>query len=187
MPQNSSAQSDIESAHIAIENPANLSQDQANAVYDSLKEQMAAGYAPAAYQKAKDYLSWKRYNSAPYISPTHGQRFVNNYANDKAADYGKLQPGTTYPPGAIFAKDTLTITDEDRKFPGALFVMEKLEAGESAETADWRYVMILPDGTVFGDTMGVEPAQVEYCHACHKAKAKDDYVFFVPKDFITPQ
>lgn len=181
------AQEDAETAHIAVENPAALTQEQANQIYQALKQTLADRYAPAKLDLIDNYQSWKRFNSAPYLSATHGQRFVNNYANEHGRDYGQLKPGETYPEGTIFAKDTITVTDQGKNFPGAMFVMEKLPVGKSPQTADWRYVMVIPDGSIFGDTTGDEPELVEYCHACHIAKARQDYVFYVPKAFrISP-
>lgn len=176
------AQETVESGHLAVENPAELSQLQANKIYNKLRKDMAKSYALSRLSVINDYQSWTRYNSAPYLSATHGQRFVNNFANEKAKFYGKLKTGQTYPVGSVFAKDSLTITDGNKIFPGAMFVMEKLAAGSNNETANWRYVVVLPDGTQYGDTTGEEPEQVKYCHACHEAKAKEDYVFFVPKE-----
>ena len=177
------AQEDAETAHITVENPADMTQQEANRIYDSLKQALVEGYAPAKMELIENYQNWKRYNSAPYLSSTHGQRFVNNYANELGGDYGQLRPGQSYPVGTVFAKDTITVTDEGKNFPGAMFVMEKLRAGQNPGTADWRYVMVIPDGSIFGDTIGDEPELVDYCHACHKARADDDYVFYVPKDY----
>ena len=170
-------------AHLAIKNPAILGTSEINAVYDSLKERMAGGYALSKLPEIKNYQNWKLFNSEPYISATHGQRYVNNYANKLVTNYGELKKGETYPVGAVFAKDTITVTSQKKTFPGAIFIMEKLAAGKSPETADWRYVMVLPDGSMFGDTTGDEPEEVEYCHACHNQKSREDYVFFVPEKY----
>ncbi len=175
------AQQTVESGHVTVKNPATLSGADANRIYDQIRQRMADNYALAELVEIKDYQSWTRYNSAPYVSATHGQRFVNNFANDKASAYGKLAKGEKYPVGAVFAKDAITVTSDNKIFPGAMFGMEKLVAGANPDTADWRYFVVLPDGTLFGDTTGAEPELVEYCHACHAAKASDDYVFFVPK------
>ena len=177
------AQDTAETAHVAVENPAELTQEQANAIYDELKARLDALYAPADLDLIKNYQSWKRYNTAPYISATHGQRFVNNFVNEIGSDYGKLKSGERYPVGTVLAKDSITVTDDGKTFPGAMFVMEKLPEGRSPETADWRYVMVIPDGSVFGDTIGDEPELVEYCHVCHEAVADDDYVFYIPEDY----
>ena len=37
----------------------------------------------------------------------------------------------------------MTVTDEGKIYPGAMFVMEKLAQGANPETADWRYIMVL--------------------------------------------
>jgi hypothetical protein len=177
------AQEDGEKAHIAVENPADLVPIEADRIYEELKQQLVDGYAVADMKVIDGYQAWKRYNSTPYLSSTHGQRFVNNYANETASNYGQLGAGERYPVGTVLAKDSITVTTEGKVFPGALFVMEKLKRGGNPDTADWRYVMIIPDGSIFGDTLGDEPELVEYCHACHRARAKDDYVFFVPGDY----
>jgi len=165
-------QETVESGHVAVENPATLSQSEANKIYDEIRGRMARGYELAGLSIIEKYQSWKRYNSAPYISATHGQRFVNSYANRRVKAYGNLSQGEKYPVGSVFAKDSLTVTDDNKIYPGAMFVMEKLATGTHPETADWRYVMILPDGTTFGDTTGTEAELVEYCHECHEAKAE---------------
>jgi hypothetical protein len=180
---NAAAQESGEQAHIAVENPADLTSDEANRIYNSLRRRLAEGYATSGMEIVDNYQSWKRYNSAPYLSATHGQRFVNNYANAASGDYGRLKVGGTYAPGTVLAKDSVTVTTQGKVFPGALFVMEKLQSGSNPDTADWRYVMIIPDGSIYGDTTGDEPELAEYCHACHQARADDDYVFFVPEAY----
>jgi hypothetical protein len=179
---NANAQ-EVPGAHLAIKNPAVLNTDEINKVYDQLKERMAGGYDLAKLPILKNYQSWKQYNSEPYNSSTHGKRYVNNYANKLVINYGKLKKGETYPAGTVFAKDTITITEQKKVFPGAMFVMEKLAEGKSPDTRDWRYVMVLPDGSLFGDSMGDEAKAVEYCHACHIQKSRQDYVFFVPDKY----
>ncbi len=169
--------------HLAIKNPAVMDTAEINSVYQQLKMRMASGYGLAKLPILKNYQSWRKYNSEPYLSATHGQRYVNNYANGLVTNYGKLKKGETYPVGSVFAKDTITVTSTRKVFPGAMFIMEKLEPGSSPETRDWRYVMLLPDGSIFGDTKGDAAADVEYCAACHIQKSREDYVFFVPEKF----
>lgn len=171
-------------AHVTIEDPFILEPDEANRLYDKLKTVMRAGYAMADYPAAGVYMDWKRYNTAPFLSATHGQRYVNSYANARGKDFGNLAQGARYPEGTIFAKDSLSAIAADRIFPGALFLMEKLPEGGHPQTADWRYVMILPDGSLFGDTMGENAKKVAYCHTCHLLRKEDDYVFFVPEELV---
>ncbi|WP_170571657.1 cytochrome P460 family protein [Ruegeria atlantica] len=178
------AQSTDEDAHIAIENPADLSKEEASRIYKSLQKRMARGYDAAHLDLLMNYQNWPLFNDAPYISATHGQRYVNSYANRMAHNYGTLQEGEKLPVGSVLAKDSVTVTDEGNIHPGALFVMEKLPEGASPETADWRYIMVLPDGSMFGDTTGFRASAVAYCHDCHEAVADRDYTFFVPEDYI---
>ncbi len=177
------AQTTDEDAHLAIENPAELTKDEARGHYKSLARRMARGYAAAQMDLIRNYQNWPLFNDAPYISATHGQRFVNSYANRMAHNYGTLQEGEVLPVGSVLAKDSMTVTDEGNVHPGALFVMEKLPAGTNPDTADWRYIMVMPDGSLFGDTMGNRADAVAYCHVCHEAVADRDYTFYVPEEF----
>ena len=177
------AQSAAEEEHLAIENPAELSKEGAERIYASLQRRMERGYAVAQLDFLINYQYWPRFNDAPYISATHGQRFVNVYANRMATTYGTLEKGQVLPAGSVLAKDSMTVTDEGRVFPGAFFIMQKLAAGTSPDTGDWRYVMVMPDGSVFGDSIGTRASAVAYCHACHKDAADRDYTFFVPPEY----
>jgi len=174
------AQQQNEDAHLMIENPASLSPAQANAIYDALKKELRESYAGARLQILEEYQSWKRHNASPYLSATHGQRFVNNYAFGDGGSYGSVAEGQTHPVGTVLAKDTITVTSQGKQFAGAMFVMQKLAPDTSRKTGDWRYIMVIPDGTIFGDTLGDDPDQMTYCHTCHKARADQDYVFHVP-------
>ena len=179
------AQNALHDSHIAIENPADLSKEEGRQIYADLKDRMAASYAMSDMSEIEDYQSWPLLNDAPYISATHGQRYVNNYVNGAAGSYATLQPGERLPQGSVLVKDSITVTEDGRIFPGALFGMEKLAAGASPKTADWRYFMIIPDGSVYGDTTGANPDLMTYCHECHLAVADRDYTFFIPEDYVT--
>jgi len=170
-------------SHIAIDDPAELSKDDASKLYTALKNRMAARYAMSEMPEIRDYQNWPVFSSAPYLSATHGQRYVTNYANKTAAGYASLQPGEKLPAGSVLVKDSITVTSNGSVFPGALFGMEKLAAGTSRKTADWRYFMVIPDGSVYGDTTGDNPDLMTYCHECHLAVADRDFTFFVPEDY----
>lgn len=174
--------SEIDS-HIAIENPASLSKDEANLIYDKLKKSMAESYALSRLSIVENYQSWNLFSAAPYMSATHGQRYVNSYANGIARNYGSLQTGETLPAGSVLAKDSITILDDNSVYAGALFIMEKLPEGQSPATADWRYVMVIPDGSMFGDTHGERSELMAYCHECHLSAAERDFTFFVPEGY----
>ena len=169
--------------HLRIENPEQLDGVKAEKIYQSIADELVTFYAMSREPTAGAYRNWRRYNSAPYLSATHGNRYVNNYANAKGAGYESLKSGVKMPVGAIFAKDSFTVTAEGEVFGAALFMMEKLAPGTSPKTAEWRYVEILPDGSYSGDTTGDNAADMDYCHACHKIKAKVDYLYYVPRKY----
>jgi hypothetical protein len=174
--------------HFKINRPGELSKDDANIDYNSIIDGMSRSYIASGDRAAALYRGWRRFNDAPYLSDTHGNRYVNNYANAIAAEagYGDLTEGVLMPPGAIIAKDSFTYTKDNKLFPGALFVMEKLDKGASPKTADWRYAMILPDGSIFGDTNTDTADRMDFCHECHERVAAFDYLFFVPEEYRLP-
>ncbi|MEH6545543.1 MAG: cytochrome P460 family protein [Sneathiella sp.] len=169
--------------HIELSNPADLTKQQAEQIYLSVLPEIKAIFAMSDIGAATKYTSWKRYNNAPYISATHGARYVDNYANEIAKDYGKLKRGETYPKGSILAKDSFSVTSDQSIFPGALFLMEKMGKGFNKPSGDWKYTMVLPDGSVFGTTNGENSDIVEFCIGCHAAKATLDHIFYVPKGY----
>ncbi len=174
-----------EEEHLRLGDPGALPPARAEAIYQGVKGAMADGYAPSRDPIAKNYPRWRRFNVAPYLSATHGNRYANNFANDKAvrAGYGRLKAGQKMPPGAVVVKDSYTVTKEGEVFPGALFIMEKLAPGRGPDTGDWRFVQILPDGSYIGDTTGDSPEDVAFCFTCHKAMAGVDYLFFLPEAY----
>jgi hypothetical protein len=171
-----------EQSHIRIENPGVMTPAKAEKAYRQILAELAGFYALSKDKAAVRFTSWWRANNAPYLSATHGNRYVNNYANDIAvrAGYGA---GKAMAPGAVLAKDSFTVTDDGEVFGAALFLMEKLPSGVSPQTADWRYWMIMPDGSILGDTEDDSAGEVAFCHACHKTVARKDFLFFVPAEF----
>ena len=170
--------------HIKIERPADLDADDASAIYREIAGRMADGYAQSDYEDAQNYQKWTKQNSAPYLSPGHGNRFLNNYGNAISKGYLALDIDEKMPVGSVLAKDSFTVTEEKEIFAGALFLMEKLEEGKSPVTGDWRYVMILPDGSLIGDTLGNDPDSMTFCHDCHEQAAETDFLFGIPAKFI---
>ena len=169
--------------HFKIERPAQLGSTDANAIYDSIIEQMANGYAQSGDASAKKFRNWQRFNNAPYLSAGHGNRFLSNYGNKIASGYLKLRRGETMPVGSILAKDSFTVTDDKEIFGGALFLMEKLAAGGKPEFGDWRYAMIMPDGSIFGDSAVAGDESMQFCHDCHVRVKKRDYLYLIPTKF----
>ena len=169
--------------HFRLRRPARLDAARAEEIYRELVADMAAGYDESGQPVARDYRSWPRYNSAPYLSMTHGNTYINNYANELARAYGRYEAAGILPVGAVIAKDSFIVERGGEVRPGALFVMEKMPAGFNYVSGDWRYSMIMPDGVLFGETLGEDSERVDYCIGCHLAVEKQDHLFFIPPEF----
>ena len=169
--------------HFRVRNPADLKPTEAQKIYLGLRDKMANLYAISNHPIAKHYLNWKKYNTAPYISATHGKRYLNNYANKKAVAYGKFENAGTFPEGSIIAKDSFSVTEDGKVNYGPLFIMEKMKKGFNYVSGDWRYIMIMPDGSFMGETNGIDSERVKYCIGCHLAKEQFDHLYFLPKKF----
>jgi len=171
--------------HFNLERPGDLTKSDALTIYNTIADDMARDFAVSGEPSAKVFRTWRRYNDAPYRSKTHGQRYVNNYANTIARDagYGRMKEGDRMPPGAILIKDSFTFTSDRALFAGALFVMEKLEPGTDPDNGDWRYAMIMPDGSYFGDTKDDPKNRLGFCHDCHEAQEDTDFLYFLPEEY----
>jgi len=167
----------------AAASPAELRKSEAVAVYNCLKGEMDAAYGQSGNRFAQSYTQWTVFNAQPYVSATHGERYVNNYANAKARAYGKFEKAGRMPVGAVLAKNSFTVNAKGQAGIGPLFLMEKMPAGFSRESDDWRYTMIMPTGAVLGATNGPGSANVKFCIECHAAVAQDrDSMMFMPEE-----
>ena len=169
--------------HFRVPNAAELDSRTAQRHYQRLANDLAKGYAISGNPTAKSYRRWKRYNTAPYLSATHGRRFVNNYANAAASAYGKYEQAGTLPKGAILAKDSIMVTADGSIAAGPMFIMEKMAPGFNYVSGDWRYTMIMPDGSFFGVTKGENSERVGFCIGCHLARERFDHLYFLPEAF----
>lgn len=145
-----------------------LTGSEAQAVYDCLKDSLAAGYAkgdkrwiPANY--VTDYRSWTSASTFPAAPGFHGERFLLTFVNAVGAEqYLKYaEEGFTMPAGTVIAKESFSVNDQGKASPGPLFLMEKAPAGASPQTNDWYYMMVAPNG---------QPQAIpvaDACHACH--------------------
>lgn len=142
-------------------------------------------YEKANVDLVRGYREWRTFSSSPYQSATHGNRYVTNRANAKgASSYGKFENVGKMPVGSVLAKDSFVANPDGTTALGPLFVMQKMEAGFSAESDDWMYMMIMPAGSVFGATKGVGAQNVKFCAECHSAmKEQQDSLFFLPEQF----
>ncbi len=169
--------------HFRAPSVAKLTPEGAAKVYAGIVKNLAKGYAASGNDIARAYRAWKRYNTYPYKSSSHGRRFLSNYANEAAASYGKYERAGRLPAGSVIAKDSFTMDAKGKVTPGPLFLMEKMPAGFNYVSGDWRYSMIMPDGTLFGETKGTNSKAVKFCIPCHLATEKTDHLYFIPKKF----
>ena len=87
------------------------------------------------------------------------------------------------PVGSVLAKDSFAVTAYGQVFPGPLFLMEKHNAGFNANTHNWQYTLIMPNGQTVGTTNGKGSASVKFCYECHNAVAEDqDALMFLPEE-----
>ena len=173
--------------HPKIAAPASLSGARAEAVYQAIRDQIRTNYAASGDPVTLGYQSWKRYNKTPYRSGPHGERFVNHYANDKAADYGKFENLEPLPAGSIIIKDSFAVTRHGAVMTGPLFMMEKMKPGFASAGGNWRYLMLRPNGSLVGMTGGADAGKVRFCADCHKgAGTEHDFLFFMPKQARIP-
>lgn len=161
-----------------------FSDSQLRTIYNRIRQNLQDTYRKSGSPVAAEYQSWQRYNSAPYKAPDQGEGYNNNYANPLAKAYEFGEKAGIFQVGAILAKDNFVIKSTGEALPGPLTIMEKMPPGFNAESRDWRFSQIKPDGTLFGMTNGVHPERMVVCLLCHAtAGAKQDYVFFVPEKF----
>ncbi len=182
------AQSDVDPAkpkqHFTVTRPAGLTGTGAQDIYARIKDDMVSGYRLSLEPFAGSYAGWARYNTAPYRSAQHGERFVNNYANDSARAYRLYEKSGPMPVGALLVKDSFAVTQKGGVFSGPLFVMEKMAPGFEASSGDWRYTMIMPDGSLLGTTKGSGSERVEFCASCHaRVGSEQDHMFYVPEAY----
>lgn len=164
--------------HFTLENPAGLTGADAEAIYARLKRDLVAVYGLSGETYALRYAEWRRYNTVPYRSAQHGERFVNNYANEAAHRYGLFESSGPMPVGAILAKDSFAVTKAGDVFSGPMFVMEKMQPGFNPASADWRYTMVMPDGSLLGTPNGTGSERVDFCVTCHApTRAENDHMF----------
>ena len=167
--------------HFPLDGAARLDPAAAERAYASVVDDMAARFASSGEPAAKAYRRWWRANRSPFLSATHGARYVNVYVNRPARDYGNLPAGAMMPVGSIIAKDAVSVDASLTVLPGALALMEKMPEGFDPKARDWRYLLILPDGSIFADSDGSNPGGATYCVTCHAtAGTATDHLFLLP-------
>ncbi len=162
---------------------AELTDAEAVKVYDCLMKELKAAYAKSDDATAVSYQAWPRYSKHAYVSGTHGNRYVQNYANATARAYGAYEKAGRMPAGSVLAKDSFAVTPKGKVTVGPLFIMEKMNAGFNPDSDDWRYTMIMPNGAVFGVTKGAGSKKVAFCIGCHMSVSEVDSMLFLPDEY----
>lgn len=169
-------------AHEQIANPKEITDERAEQIYQAIRSELQRQYGASGDPVTAMYVQWPRYNRAPYRSLQHGNMFVNNYANEIAADYQDFEQAGLMPPGSMVVKDSFVITKTGNIVAGPLFLMEKMPAGFDPANLDWRYMTILESGEIEGLSSEDGPGGTAYCGACHR-RAKSHHLFFVPEAY----
>lgn len=133
------------------------------ALYDCMKDSMVKGYTKQDDAIATTYRSWTVSSTRPAVAGAHGNRLLQTFANDIAAEqYLKFEEeGVQMPVGSVLAKESIKISKKKMKARiGPLFIMTKLEEGGAPETDDWLYGGVQPNG---------KPMKFKqsFCHDCH--------------------
>ena len=161
-----------------------IKDSEATAAYNCLKGEITAAYAKAGVKNISGYLDWPLFNKAPYIADTHGGRLVNNYSNKVGAKaYGRYEKIGKAPVGTVLMKDSFVVKPDGKLAVGPGFIMEKMKASFSKPTMNWKYSMILPNGSIFGVTGGKNSKGMTFCHECHGAAEDEDALRFLPEEY----
>lgn len=164
-----------------------LSDEQAQALYDCIKDKIYSGLQKSGLEEAKTYRDWPLVSTAPFISATHGNRFVRHYVNEIGKDaYLKWEEmgGRNMPVGSITAKESFNVNKKGQVRNGPFFLMEKVAAGTLPDTDDWKYTLMFPNGKVVGVSGTDTAKKVKFCHDCHLGVLDDqDAMFFPDEDY----
>lgn len=163
---------------INVDDPFDLEGADMEAVYACMSQKMIDGYMSGDNEIAAAYRDWTPTAIRPAVAGPHGNRALNTFANDIAAEqYLKFEDeGVVMPAGSVLAKESFRInTKKGIAQRGPLFIMTKGEAGAAPDAADWIYSAVQPNG---------KPMKIKqsFCHNCHEAFADQDYLGYPLED-----
>ncbi|MEX0312325.1 MAG: cytochrome P460 family protein [Tateyamaria sp.] len=159
-------------AAITVEDAFDLTEDQIGVLYDCLQEKMATGYAKEGDEVGANYRTWTATATRPAVAGPHGNRLLNTFANDVAAQqYLKFdEEGFEMPVGSVLAKESITVSIKKKAArPGPLFIMTKVGTDAAPETAGWLYAGLQPNGKVM-------KVKQSFCHDCHVGWEAQDHL-----------
>lgn len=126
-------------AVITVEDQFELEADEIVALYDCLADKLAEGYGKADGEVGTNYRSWAPTSTRPAIQGTHGNRILNTFANDIAAEqYLKYhEEDFTMPLGLFLAKESITISIKKNGTSRPTFDDDQNGSRSIPETNDW--------------------------------------------------
>lgn len=159
---------------VDVTDPFDLEAAAINEIYECIKAEMVEKYTKGDNDVAAAYRDWTVSSTRPAVAGAHGNRLLQTFANDIAAEqYLKFESeGVVMPAGSILAKESIGINKKKMEArPGPLFIMTKLEAGGAPDAADWLYAAVQPNG---------KPMKIKqsFCHDCHVAWEAQDMLAY---------
>jgi len=157
---------------ISVEDAFDLDEAAIGVLYDCLQEKMATGYAKQGDAVGSEYRTWAATATRPAVAGPHGNRLLNTFANDIAAEqYLKFEEeGFEMPVGSVLAKESISISIKKKAArPGPLFIMTKVGTDEAPDTAGWLYAGLQPNGKVM-------KVKQSFCHDCHVGWEAQDHL-----------
>ncbi|MEM9583587.1 MAG: cytochrome P460 family protein [Pseudomonadota bacterium] len=150
-----------------VEDAFDLEAAEINDIYACISAKMLEGYTKGGNEIAAAYRDWSPTATRPAVAGPHGNRLLNTFANDIAAEqYLKFEDeGVVMPAGSVLAKESIKInTKKGKAVVGPLFIMTKGDAGAAPDANDWIYSAVQPNG---------KPMKIKqsFCHNCHEAYA----------------
>ncbi|AZV77163.1 recombinase [Parasedimentitalea marina] len=163
---------------VSTTEPFDLTEADIDSIYACIGDRMVEGYTKGGDMVAKNYRNWTVSGTRHGVAGAHGNRLLLTYANDIAAEqYLKFaEEDVVMSVGARLAKESIKINKKkNAAVVGPLFLMTKLAAGASPETADWLYGGIQPNG---------KPMKFKqsFCHDCHMSWEEQDYLAYPLED-----
>ncbi|MEM7472009.1 MAG: cytochrome P460 family protein [Pseudomonadota bacterium] len=151
-----------------VEDAFDLEAAQIEEIYACIKDKMLEGYTKGDDAVAAVYRDWAPTATRPAVAGPHGNRLLNTFANDIAAEqYLKFEEeGVVMPAGSVLAKESIKINvKKSMAVVGPLFIMTKGEAGAAPDANDWIYSAVQPGG---------KPMKIKqsFCHNCHEGFAE---------------
>jgi hypothetical protein len=159
---------------VDVTDPFELDAAAIDEIYSCLKDEMAEKYAKEGDEVATAYRDWTVTSTRPAVAGAHGNRLLQTFANDVAAEqYLKFaEEGVDMPAGSVLAKESISISSKKKEArTGPLFIMTKGEEGSSPDTGDWVYAGVQPNG---------KPMKFKqsFCHDCHVSWEAQDMLAY---------